>query len=247
MILYRPKIILTFGSMDIRKKRILLVEDEENLQSMIKLNLELEAYDVVLADNGRTALDKARGERFDLIILDVMLPEIDGFNVCKILRIEGSEIPILFLTARGSSQDRVEGLKIGGDDYLTKPFNLEELLLRVARLIERTSKADDGKAPEVFEFGNCKVNFRSFQITDKDGNDHTLPKKEIMLLKLLISKRGEVVSREDILETVWGYDIYPSTRTVDNYVMALRKHFEENPRQPKHIHSVRGVGYRFEP
>lgn len=233
--------------MDVRKKRILLTEDEEHLQSMIKLNLEMEGYDVATADNGRTALDKARGERFDLIILDVMIPEIDGFNVCKILRIEGSEIPVLFLTARGSSQDRVEGLKIGGDDYLTKPFNLEELLLRVARLIERTSKTEEGQTPDIYEFGNCKVNFRSYQITDKDGKEHTLPKKEIMLLKLLISRKGEVVSREDILETVWGYDIYPSTRTVDNYVMALRKHFEENPRQPKYIHSVRGVGYRFEP
>lgn len=233
--------------MEEKKNRILLVEDEESLQKMINLNLELEGFEVICVHDGRGALEKARGERFDLIILDVMLPHIDGFTVCKTLRVEGSTVPILFLTARQTSQDRVEGLKLGADDYLTKPFNLEELLLRVSKLIERTAKKEKDLDTDVYRFGDCEINFRTYKIKDLEGKEVELPKRELMLLKLLVSKEGEVVSREEILETVWGYDVFPSTRTVDNYVMSLRKHFEENPRQPKHLHSVRGVGYRFQP
>jgi two-component system alkaline phosphatase synthesis response regulator PhoP len=233
--------------MEEKKNRILLVEDEESLQKMIRLNLEMDGFEVVSVDNGRDALEKARGERFDMIILDVMLPHIDGFTVCKTLRVEGSKVPILFLTARQTSQDRVEGLKIGADDYLTKPFNLEELLLRVTKLIERTAKKDKDIESDIYQFGDCEINFKTYKIKDLNGEEVELPKRELMLLKLLVSKEGQVVSREEILETVWGYDVFPSTRTVDNYVMALRKYFEKNPRQPKHIHSVRGVGYRFQP
>jgi len=233
--------------MNDKRNRILLVEDEEHLQEMIKLNLELEGYEVIAESNGKTALSRARTERFDLLVLDVMLPGVDGFNLCKTLRVEGSEVPVLFLTARQSSQDRVEGLKIGGDDYLTKPFNLEELLLRVAKLLQRHSKIPQASNLDEFKFGKCEVNFKTYRIKDKNGIEVELPKREIMLLKLLISKKGQVVSREEILETVWGYDVYPSTRTVDNYVLTLRKNFELNPRQPMHIHSVRGVGYRFDP
>ncbi len=233
--------------MNDKTNRILLVEDEEHLLEMIKFNLEEEGYEVVAQSDGKSALSKARSERFDLMIFDVMLPGIDGFSLCKTLRVEGSEVPVLFLTARQGSHDRVEGLKIGGDDYLTKPFNLEELLLRVEKLIHRHGKQSSTLSSDIFKFGGCEVNFKTYRILNKDGKEVELPKKELMLLKLLISKRGQVVSREEILETVWGYDVYPSTRTVDNYVLTLRKNFESNPRQPIHIHSVRGVGYRFDP
>jgi two-component system alkaline phosphatase synthesis response regulator PhoP len=184
--------------------RILLVEDEESLANMLKLNLESEGFSVVHAADGPSALDKFRSQAFDLAILDVMLPEIDGFAVCQTIRLEGNKTPILFLSAKGTGRDRIEGLKIGGDDYLSKPFDLEELILRVGKLIQRK---DEGKKPisdmEEFVFGRNKVNFLNFTIVDKDGREHLLSKKEIMLLKLLIQRQGEVVSREEILEKVF--------------------------------------------
>ena len=156
-----------------------------------------------------------------------MLPELDGFTVCQTVRLEGNKTPILFLSAKGSGKDRIEGLKIGGDDYLSKPFDLEELILRVGKLIQRR---DEGKKVigelEEFSFGPNKVNFLNFSIVDKDGIEHLLSKKEIMLLKLLIQRQGEVVSREEILEKVWGYDVFPSTRTIDNFILSFRKYFE---------------------
>lgn len=226
-------------------QRILLVEDEESLLDVIKLNLDLEGYDVTSVSNGKRALEEIRSKRFDLVILDVMLPEVDGFTICQTVRLENNDVPILFLTAKSSSEDRVFGLKIGADDYLTKPFNLEELLLRVQILIKRSRPAQPDSDLSSFEFGNCSVNFSTFDVIDKTGEKHTLSKKEIMLLRLLIERKGQVVSREQILETVWGYDVYPSTRTIDNYILTFRKLFEDNPKEPKYFHSVRGVGYKF--
>ncbi|WP_306642437.1 response regulator transcription factor [Sanyastnella coralliicola] len=228
--------------------RILITEDEQPLREGLKLNLELEGYEVIEASTGKEALDVFRNQKLDLAIMDVMIPDIDGFNVCKTVRIEGNNTPILFLTAKGSSADRVEGLKIGGDDYLSKPFNLEELMLRVQKLIVRR---EPGASPisemEEYTFGANKVNFKTYVITDKNGAQQNLTQREIKLLKLLISKKDEVVSREEILETVWGYDVYPSTRTIDNFISAFRKYFEPNPRQPIYFFSVRGVGYKFSP
>lgn len=228
--------------------RILVVEDEESLASMLRLNLEMEGYQVVVSFDGPTALDKLRHQAFDLAILDVMLPELDGFAVCQTIRLEGHKTPILFLSAKSSGKDRVAGLKIGGDDYLTKPFDLEELLLRVGKLIVRK---DDGQRDlteiDTFTFGDNQINFLNFNIIDSNGTEHSLSKKEIMLLKLLIQRSGEVVSREEILEKVWGYDVFPSTRTIDNYILAFRKYFEPDSRNPRYIHSVRGVGYKFTP
>lgn len=228
--------------------RILLVEDEEPLRKTISLNLELEGYEVVTAATGSEGLEVFRSQRFDLAILDVMLPKVDGFTICKTVRLEGNHTPIMFLTAKNSGDERVEGLKIGGDDYLGKPFHLEELLLRIANLIGRKQNRDTSlNELDEFNFGKCSVNFKSYKIVDKEGNEEVISKKEMMLLRLLIQKPDEVVSREEILETIWGYDVFPSTRTIDNYILAFRKYFEDNPRQPKHFFSVRGVGYKFKP
>ncbi|MFM9985355.1 MAG: response regulator transcription factor, partial [Flavobacteriales bacterium] len=151
-----------------------------------------------------------------------------------------------FLSAKGSGKDRVEGLRIGGDDYLSKPFELEELLLRVSKLIKRRDMAMASLADLTeYSFGPCEIHFLNYRIKDKNGSDHELSKKEIMLLKLLIQRDNEVVSREEILEKVWGYDVFPSTRTIDNYILAFRKYFEPDSRQPRYFHSVRGVGYKF--
>jgi two-component system alkaline phosphatase synthesis response regulator PhoP len=226
--------------------RILLVEDEEHLRDAIQLNLELEGYHVVTVKDGKTALEKSLNERYNLIILDVMIPEMDGFEVCERIRLENQQVPIIFLTAKNTGQERVQGLKLGADDYLAKPFNLEELLLRAASLIQRgIDRGKGAQSPTVFNFGENTIDFTSYQIKTQAGELITLSKKEIQLLKLLTDRKGEVVSRRQILEIVWGYDIFPSTRTIDNYILAFRKYFEENPREPKYFHSVRGVGYKF--
>ena len=228
------------------KYRVLLVEDEESLVSALTLNLELEGYHVVSARDGHTALDKFRNQHFDLAILDVMIPQMDGFAVCQTVRLEGNTTPILFLSAKGSGKDRVEGLKIGGDDYLTKPFDLEELLLRVRKLIKRHDSTHSLAELNEYSFGQGNHDhILHFTIRDREGSVTEISKKEIMLLKLLIQRKGEVVSREEILEKIWGYDVFPSTRTIDNYILAFRKYFEADSRNPKHFHSVRGVGYRF--
>ncbi len=223
--------------------RLLLVEDEANIRDTVKLNFELDGYEVVTAIDGRSAIKCATEQYFDLIILDVMLPEADGFQICEQIRLTNRETPIIFLTAKDQSQDRILGLKKGADDYLTKPFVFEELALRVRRLIERTSKSESVQ-PDVFTFGQAKINFITFEATGNEG-DFMLTKKEAMLLKLLIERRGEVVSRNQILQSVWGYDVYPSTRTIDNFILSFRKYFEPDPRLPVHFLSVRGVGYKF--
>jgi len=226
--------------------RILLVEDEQHLQKAIKLNLEMEGFSVTLAGDGKNAIQEFKAARFDLIILDVMLPEIDGFEVCQTIRLENKKIPILFLTAKNSNQDKIQGLKIGADDYLTKPFNLEEFLLRVQALLRRSTKEiSTENEMTVFVFGNNEINFSTYETVNFKGKMQELSKREILLIKLLIENKNKVVSRETILERVWGYDIYPSTRTIDNYILAFRKYFEPNSKEPIYFHSVRGVGYKF--
>lgn len=225
---------------------ILLVEDEENLQEALKLNLELEGYDVTGAYDGAAALNAVQKEYFNLIILDVMLPELDGIVVCETIRLNNPDIPILILSAKNSSADRVLGLKKGADDYLTKPFNLEELLLRVNKLIKKSERLSIKQPlPDVFEFGKNKIDFKASEAHTKNGERVMLTKKEMMLLKLLIENRNEVVTREKILQAVWGYNVYPTTRTIDNFILNFRKYFEEDSRDPEYFHSVRGVGYKF--
>lgn len=228
------------------KISILLVEDEENLQEALKLNLELEGYEVTSAYDGVEALKAVEQEHFDLMILDVMLPELDGISVCERIRLQNNEIPILILSAKNSSADRVLGLKKGADDYLTKPFNLEELLLRVEKLVNK-SKSLAARQPlaQTYHFGKNVIDFKALECINKDGEKITLTKKEIMLLKLLIENKNEVVTREKILQAVWGYNVYPTTRTIDNFILSFRKNFEEDSRNPRYFHSVRGVGYKF--
>ncbi len=223
--------------------RILLVEDEENIREVVKLNLELEEYEVITSDNGKDALKKIEEQHFDLLILDVMLPDVDGFQICEQVRLSNMEVPIIFLTAKDTSLDRINGLKKGADDYLTKPFHLEELLLRVNNLIKRSSKSPEN-TPKIYTFGDNKINFITFEAETNNGS-FNLTKKEVKLLKLLIDRKNEVVSRQQILQSVWGYDVYPSTRTIDNFILSFRKYFEENPREPKYFLSIRGVGYKF--
>jgi two-component system alkaline phosphatase synthesis response regulator PhoP len=226
--------------------RILLVEDEENLLEAIRLNLELEGFEVEVADNGATALKKVAEQRFNLYILDVMLPEINGFEVCEKIRLTDTDTPILFLTAKDTGQDRVNGLRLGADDYLAKPFNLEELLLRVKILVKHSVKGtQNGNDLKTFRFGDNEVNFVTYKAIGAGGAKYELTKKEITLLKLLIDRKDTVVSRQHILQYVWGYDVYPSTRTIDNFILSFRKYFEKDARNPEFFHSIRGVGYKF--
>ncbi|MEI2740611.1 MAG: response regulator transcription factor [Chitinophagaceae bacterium] len=229
-----------------KKTSILLVEDEENLHEALKLNLELEGYEVTSAFDGAAALKAVQGEYFDLIILDVMLPEMDGINVTETIRLSNNEVPILILSAKNSSADRVLGLKKGADDYLTKPFNLEELLLRVHKLINKNKKLQDKSTlGDTYSFGGNTVDFKAQEATKADGEKIQLSKKETMLLKLLIENKNEVVPREKILQSVWGYNVYPTTRTIDNFILNFRKYFEDDSRNPRYFHSVRGVGYKY--
>lgn len=231
-----------------QKISILLVEDEENLQEALKLNLELEGYEVTSAWDGLEALKAIQQEHFDLMILDVMLPEMDGISVCENIRLQNNDIPILILSARNNSADRVLGLKKGADDYLTKPFNLEELLLRVNKLVDKSHRLTARKPLDaVYKFGRNQVDFKALECVTKDGERIMLTKKEIMLLKLLIENKNEVVTREKILQAVWGYNVYPTTRTIDNFILSFRKYFEEDSRNPQYFHSVRGIGYKFTP
>lgn len=224
----------------------MLVEDEENLHDALKLNLELEGYEVTSAFTGSEALQKVQGEYFDLIILDVMLPELDGITVTETIRVQNNEVPILILSAKNASSDRVLGLKKGADDYLTKPFNLEELLLRVMKLINKNKKMQEkDTVGDNYSFGSNSLDFKAQEAITRKGERIQLSKKEAMLLKLLIENKNEVVPREKILQTVWGYNVYPTTRTIDNFILNFRKYFEEDSRNPQYFHSVRGVGYKY--
>jgi two-component system alkaline phosphatase synthesis response regulator PhoP len=228
-----------------RKHTILLVEDEENLHEALKLNLELEGYEVSSSFDGATALQRIHQEHFDLIVLDIMLPEIDGIAVIESIRLQNIQVPILILSAKNSSADRVVGLKKGADDYLTKPFNLEELLLRVDKLIKKNELIVVKNAvPDLFVFGDNKIDFNGLIAYNKK-TQITLTKREAMLLRLLIENKNEVVTREKILQAVWGYNVYPTTRTIDNFILNFRKYFEVDSRNPMYFHSVRGLGYKF--
>lgn len=226
-------------------ERILLVEDEASLRGTLKLNLELEGYAVTIAQTGPEALERLRGAHFDAVIMDVMLPGIDGFQVVETIRLEGNKVPVLFLTARNTQDDRIRGLR-AGDDHLGKPFDLTELLLRVGKLVRKGATASTAVGDR-FTFPGGTIDFARFEAIGADGQVRTLTQRESALLRLLVEKAGEVVSREEILRKVWGYNVFPTTRTVDNFIVAFRKYFEPDPRIPRYFHSIRGVGYRFTP
>jgi two-component system alkaline phosphatase synthesis response regulator PhoP len=227
------------------KKHILIVDDEEHLADALAHNLQFEGFSTTVAYDGEEGLKLARTIQFDLVILDIMMPKLDGLEVCRRLRATGSRVPILFLTAKASDADRLLGLKVGADDYVAKPFLLEELILRIHGVFRRqewysTAPADQ----EIYRFGENEVNFLSYEATT-GGRTVSLTEKECMLMKLLVERRNQVVSREEILERVWGYRFSTSSRTIDNFIVRLRRYFEADPKYPQYIHSVRGVGYRF--
>ena len=229
------------------QKRILLVEDEEHLHEAIKMNLEMENYIVISVYNGKNAISKFKEGRYDLVILDEMLPGINGFDICESIRLEDKQTPILFLTSKNTSQDRVNGLKAGGDDYLGKPFNLEELLLRSENLIKRSLSSSNEDLSDKFVLGDCTINFKSYEVISSSGEISRLTQRQLMLLRLLIEKQNQVVSRQEILEKIWGYDVYPSTRTIDNVILSFRKIFEKESSPHTYFKSVRGVGYKLTP
>jgi two-component system alkaline phosphatase synthesis response regulator PhoP len=230
-----------------QKPNILLVEDEENLHDTLKLNLELENYEVSSAFTGPEALTKIQSEYFDLVILDIMLPEIDGITVLETMRLSRIDSPVLILSAKNASADRINGLRKGADDYLTKPFELEELLLRIQKLMSKHPRESVDKPGNNLSFGGHSIDFRSQQATVANGDIIPLSKKEAMLLQLLLENPNEVITREKILQTVWGYNVYPNTRTIDNFILNFRKYFEQDSRNPRYFHSVRGMGYKFTP
>jgi two-component system alkaline phosphatase synthesis response regulator PhoP len=227
---------------------ILLVEDEVNLHDALKLNLKLEGYDVSSAFDGPVAMQQIEQAHFDLIILDVMLPGLDGYSITEMIRLKNNQTPILILSAKNTTANKIQGLKLGADDYMTKPFNLEELLLRVSKLIQKSNASNFVPVAntEPFQFSGNHFDFISLEATTFLGEKITLTKKEGMLLKLLIDHKNTVISREQILKTVWGYNVYPNTRTIDNFILNFRKYFEKDPRNPIHFISIRGVGYKFQ-
>lgn len=226
--------------------KVLLVEDEPNLARGIRENLEHEGYDVELVGDGVMALARMRANDHAIVVLDVMLPGMDGFTVCETARREGVDTPVLFLTAKGGAQDRIRGLEAGGDDYLPKPFHLRELLLRVAAIVRRRTRLDAlPGSRETLQFGGNEFDFASFRGRSWDGQVQHLTPKEALVLAELAKRDGRVVWREDLLARVWGGEALPSARTIDNFIVKLRKRFEREPDRPRHFHTVRGVGYRF--
>jgi two-component system alkaline phosphatase synthesis response regulator PhoP len=232
--------------MQAHKSAILLVEDEEPLRETLSLNLELEGYEVTAVGDGAEALDAVEKAHSDLIIMDIMMPELDGISATETLRVRNHHTPILILSARNSGADRIMGLKKGSDDYLTKPFHLEELLLRTEKLIEKNKKLQQTKSvSDSYSFGGNIIHFQEGIATNFQGKEITLSKKEVMLLRLFTENPNEIISRERILQTVWGYQVYPTTRTIDNFILNFRKYFEQDNKRPVFFHSVRGMGYRF--
>ena len=231
--------------MDTKDKKIIVVEDEAHLAKGLQFNLEREGYRVTLVDNGQSALDILGKEEFDLMILDIMLPKVSGLEVARRIRSTDMRFPILMLSAKSTDEDRELGLAAGADDYLTKPFHLPELLLRVKGILRRWEwYKEPVHDEEVFQFGDMWINFASGKAKGCSGEFY-LTAKEALLIKLLVKNKGSIVTREELLEKVWGYDPQTETRTVDNFIARLRKYFEKKPQSPKHIITHREKGYEF--
>jgi len=225
------------------REKILIIEDEADLVKGLELNLADEGYEVTWAADGREGLRRALEEAPDLIILDIMLPGMNGLEVCRELRQKKANIPVIMLTAKSEEVDKVVGLEIGADDYITKPFSVRELLARVKAHLRR-EKMEPRTVAKTFAFGDVEVDFVHFKVR-RAGKEFDLTSLEVDILKYLISHKGEVVSREALLDKVWGYDKFPTTRTIDNHILKLRKKIEEDPSRPRHIFSIYGEGYRF--
>lgn len=225
------------------REKILIIEDEADLVKGLKLNLSDEGYDVDWASDGREGLRKALEEAPNLVILDIMLPGMNGLEICRELRQKKTNIPVIMLTAKGEEVDKVVGLEIGADDYMTKPFSVRELLARIKAHLRR-EKREPRNVPRTCVFGEVEVDFVHFKVR-RAGRESDLTSLEVDILKYLIAHKGEVVSRETLLDKIWGYEKFPTTRTIDNHILKLRKKIEEDPSRPRHIFSIYGEGYRF--
>jgi DNA-binding response OmpR family regulator len=224
--------------------RVLVIEDDPALLRGLADNLRCESYEVLTASDGQQGLHSVLEDRPDLVILDLMLPHLSGYEICRKLRQEKIATPVLMLTARGEEADRILGLDLGADDYVTKPFSIRELLARVRALLRRAQPI--APLPDVLEFENVRIDFRRFAAS-ADGKPIRMTPKEFGLLRLLASRHGEVVRRDELLDEVWGYERFPTTRTVDNHVAILRSKLESDPANPRHLLTVHGVGYRWVP
>ena len=224
------------------KKTILIIEDDLSIVTGLEDNLEAEGFNTLTATNGIKGYELAKENAVDLILLDIMLPGMNGFEICKKLRKEKSGIPIVMLTARGTEMDKIAGLDYGADDYITKPFSLSELLARLRALLRRVYP--ETTEIETFSFNNIRIDFKTM-MAFKGEEELKFTRREYAILQYFVKHDGEVVHRHELLNHVWGYDKIPSTRTVDNFILEIRKKIEEIPSKPKHIKSVSGVGYRF--
>lgn len=220
---------------------IAVIEDDESVRRSLTLNLELENFRVITASDGVSGLELVDREKPDLIILDVMMPRKDGLQTCKELRQKGNSTPLILLTARCQEVDKVLGLELGADDYLAKPFGMRELVARVKALLRRTSKTDE---IDRVQFDDVLIDFKAYR-AERNSEPLELSAREYRLLRYLVAKRGTVVTRDELLDEVWGYNSYPSTRTVDNHIARLRQKIEQNVNSPRHILTVHGVGYKF--
>lgn len=223
--------------------RILIVDDEPNMIRGLADNLTFEGYEVSSASNGAEGLEKIMGGNFDLVVLDVMMPEMSGFDVCKKVRAKGIDVPIIFLTAKGEEIDKVIGFELGSDDYITKPFSVRELLARVKAILRR--KGPSAQPDDTVQIGKLKVNFASYTAHDEHDSEVRMSHKEFAILQYLVAHANQIITRHDLLEKVWGYDETPTTRTVDNFIVRLRQKVEFDPDSPRIILTVHGTGYKF--
>jgi DNA-binding response OmpR family regulator len=225
-------------------RRILIVEDDLAILRGLKDNLEYESYEVLTATDGEQGYCLIQKKKPDLIILDLMLPKMSGYELCRKMREEGIVTPILMLTARGEEVDRILGLDLGADDYVTKPFSVPELMARIRAVLRRVQKSKTGNLPEELRFGGVFVDFKRFE-AQKAGKAINMSRKEFGVLRLLAARAGEVVTRDELLDEVWGYDQYPTTRTVDNHIALLRNKLEDDPANPQYLITIHGVGYKL--
>jgi DNA-binding response OmpR family regulator len=223
-------------------KKILVIEDEHDMVEGLKFNLEARNYIVITSYDGETGYQKAFAEKPDLVILDLMLPKLNGYEVCKILKKEIPDLPIIMLTAKSQEAEIVTGLELGADDYITKPFSVLELLARISALFRRL-KSDSG-IQELHTFGDLEINFKKYYAR-KNGKSLKLSPREYELLRCFIERQGEIITREELLKQIWGYDSYPDTRTVDAHIAKLRQKIEDKPEEPKLIVTVHGIGYKL--
>ena len=230
----------------IKKHKILIIDDEINFGKSLRISLQKENFETTISQSSQEAFKFLKKEKFDLILLDIMLPEMDGFSICEKIRLEGNNIPILFLSARNDTLDKIKGLKLGGDDYITKPFHLDELLLRIKKQLEKNDlllNSIEHVEKITFEGNSLDFSLNKFENFRKE--EINFSEKEILLLKLFIQNKNKCIKREKIYELIWDYDVYPSSRTLDNMVLKFRKAFEKKPHHPIHFILQRGIGYKF--